>query len=214
MSASRENERRTVRSADPSLTPETNERLTDELRDAIGSDTVEVDPRKPDVAHASHGGHSPLRAMVLDNRVVFGSGAAAVIVVGAIVALITGSWWVLAAAVVLDIVGVLATAGVILQMTTEVEHVSPSLAARMEEEGVPDPDRAFTDLVDEYSGPAEGARVRDVLRPGANDRGARPEDDPAASQAEQRTAWTPASGPSEPALGESRERPRAPRSKE
>ena len=143
-------ERRLIRSEDPSLSPETNAWLTEELRAVLGCDEVVVDVDTTDALHARHGGHRAFVPLFAENRVAFGSGFAALIVFGAIVALATGSWWVLGVAVLLDILGVLAVGGLILEITSETEHVSGALAVRLEDEGVADPDRLFTELVEDY----------------------------------------------------------------
>ncbi|HWC26391.1 MAG TPA: hypothetical protein VG474_07395, partial [Solirubrobacteraceae bacterium] len=52
--SSRRTQRRPVRSEDPSLSPEANELLTHELREAIGSDEVEVPEDVPDRSEDAH----------------------------------------------------------------------------------------------------------------------------------------------------------------
>src|SRR3954470_6833770 len=50
-------ERRRVASDDPSLSPEANQMLTEELRAIVGSAFVEVPTERADPAHARHGTH-------------------------------------------------------------------------------------------------------------------------------------------------------------
>jgi hypothetical protein len=117
---------------------------------------------------------------------------AAFVVIGVILSLATGSWWAFAAALAVHAAGTLAVATAALRLTTETEHVSPELAARLEAEGVQDPDRAFTELAGGAAGPG------DVVRNGRNERTARPDEDAARTEREHRTAWTPGSEPTEP----------------
>jgi hypothetical protein len=86
-----------------------------------------------------------------------------------------------------------------LQLTTQVEHVAPAVAARLEEEGVADPDRVLTDLVESHADDEERRGTAQIVSGGANELTARPEDDPARATAEQRTAMTPTGRVSSPA---------------
>ncbi|HST42801.1 MAG TPA: hypothetical protein VLK58_24980 [Conexibacter sp.] len=169
MGERQQREPRDVRSADPSLSPEANRILTDELREVIGSDTAEVPVGRARVAGASHGGRSRLFIGVSDNRVLFGSLFFVALVIGAVLAITTGSWWLLPLAVGLDLLGTVVVATLVLGLTTEVEHVDPSSAVRLQEEGVEDPDRLFSELVEEFA----------------------PEDEQARDEAEQRRRVTP-----------------------
>lgn len=169
MSERERRERREVRSADPSLSPEANRILTDELREVTGSDTVEVPADRARVAGVSHGGRSRLFVGVSDNRVLFGSLFFAALVIGAVLAVTTGSWWLLPLAVGLDLLGTVVVATMMIGLTTEVEHVAPTAAVRLQDEGVEDPDKLFTELVEEFA----------------------PEDEQAQDEAEQRRKVTP-----------------------
>ena len=74
----------------------------------------------------------------------------------------------------------------------ETEHVTPGAAARLQREGVHDPDQLLTELVNAYAEPRERESGRD---PG---RTAEPERAPAEATVRQRPAVTPAGGQSEP----------------
>lgn len=167
--------RRTVRSDDPSLSDEANRLLTEELRRAVGSDEVEVPADALDRSSERHGAHGTIVTSLIANGTVLLFTFLALVVVGTIVSLATGSWWALAIAVGVHALGTMITAGSAVALTTEVEHVDPSTAARLEDEGVPDPDRVLTKLVEDYRG---GTRA-----PGAAD-----------ATSEQRRAMTPSSG--------------------
>src|SRR3954471_16186919 len=85
-----ETERRFVRSEDPSLTPEANRLLTDEVRAVIGKDEVEVAVGTPHRSTERHARHSPLVATLVANRPILIVSFLAAIVVGGIISLTTG----------------------------------------------------------------------------------------------------------------------------
>lgn len=157
-------EQRFVRSEDPSLTPEANRLLTRELREVIGAETVAVRGGTP--AHArAHGTRRPLAAHLVANRQILLITLATAIVVGVFLSLVTGSWWALVAAVAIHALATTAVAGGVIRLAALTEHVSPAVAARLEAEGVADPDRVLTRLVEEFSGTATaGARAPTLRR--------------------------------------------------
>jgi hypothetical protein len=195
-------ERRAVRSEDPSLSPEANRLLTEELRDAVGRDTVEVPVGTPRRATERRGGgHSPVVATISSHRQLFVVSLLAALVVGAIVAFTTGAWWAVVVALGLHALGTMLTATAAVQLTTEVEHVAPETAARLEEEGVADPDRVLTELVEDFAAAEHAGGAPEVISSGNNERTVHAGDDPARATVEQRTAMTPQSEPG-PASGE------------
>jgi hypothetical protein len=88
---------------------------------------------------------------------------------------------------------------VVLRMSAEVEHVAPDTAARLQDEGVGDPDRALARLVDEYASPGQARGAAEVVSGGHNRVTTSPGDDRRRAVAEQRTALTPSATPTEPA---------------
>jgi hypothetical protein len=201
---SAENEQRTeereVRSDNPDLSPEANRLLTEELREAVGAESVRVPTGSPRPRAESARTRSPLVATLTANRPLIVVTLLAALVVGAAVSLATGSWWAVVAVVGAHAIGTLVVATAAIQLTTQTEHASPDVAARLEEEGVADPDRVLSDLVEAYA-PATAPRgTADVLSSANNERTVWPEDDPAKAAAEQRTALTPSSRPG-PAAG-------------
>jgi hypothetical protein len=198
--------------------PETDRLLERELRDAVGDEAAGHAMERADEVRAAHaapgtpaarddasarraldapgGAGAPrgtLTSWVTARGPLLAVSLSAFVVIGVIVSLATGSWWALVAALVVHAVGTLVVATTALRLTTETEHVSPELAARLEAEGVQDPDRAFTELT------AGAAAPGDVLRDGRNDGDARPDGDAATAARQQRTAWTPSSDATEPA---------------
>ena len=186
---SRGRERRTITSGDPSLSPEANRELTGDLRQITGREQVAVPASRAHEERARHGQRPGLLVALHDNQLALGMTFLAAIVVGAVVSLATGSWWFLLIALVVDVAGVLLVTAGVLRMTKATEHPSPELAARLESEGVTDPDRMLTDLVHEYAPSDDDAD---------EDRTIRPDDDPARASAEQRDAITPTDRPSRP----------------
>jgi hypothetical protein len=179
-----------IRVDDPDLSPEANRLLTQELREALGRDRAPAGP----VRRVPRGGIGdvlgPHRSQV---AISFG----ALLVVGIILALVTGSWWAVVAACVAHAIGTLVVVAVALQLGTQVEQMEPETAARLQEEGVADPDRALAQLVEHYADGRHGAG--EVVSGGHNRVTAAAGDDPARSGIEQRTAITPAATPSKPA---------------
>lgn len=157
--ADEQREERFVRSADPSLSPEANRLLTEELREAVGRDRARVPADAPHREEAAHGRFPPALANLVSGRQLVLVTLLVALVVGAIATLVTGSWWGLIAALAVHAVGTLLAAAGALQLARQQEHVSPNLAAKLEEEGVADPDAKLTELVEEYGGD-EGGRGR------------------------------------------------------
>jgi hypothetical protein len=194
-------ERRAVRSEDPSLSPEANRLLTEELREAVGRDEVQVPAGTPRRTSERRGGRSTVVATVASHRQLFVVTLLAALVVGAIVAFATGAWWAVVAALGLHALGTMLTATAAVQLTTQVEHVAPGTAARLEEEGVADPDRVLTDLVEDFAGAERARGAAEVVSSGNNERTVHAGENPARATVEQRTAMTPQSEPG-PAAGE------------
>jgi hypothetical protein len=161
-------ETRPVRSDDPSLSPETNRLLTEELRAIVGADEVEVDTSVPHREREAHARHGTWTATLDDNRLIVGVTFAMALVVGAILAFATGAWWLIFVALAVHAAGTLLVTALTLGATTEVEHPDPTLAARLEEEGVADPDRLLTDLAAEYT--QDTADQRDDVTPSRRSR--------------------------------------------
>jgi hypothetical protein len=144
-------ERREVRVEDPSLSPEANRILTEELRAATGREMVEVPRARPRLECEAHGGQPGFAVAVSQNRLAIAMTFLIAVVIGAILSLETGSWWFLPLALVVHALGTLAMIVLVLGMTAQTEHLSPGAAARLEDEGVENPDALFTDLVAEYA---------------------------------------------------------------
>jgi hypothetical protein len=188
-------EEREVRSDHPDLSPEANRLLTQELREAVGSDTVRVPAGTPRRGTDRPQAGSPLAATLASNRPLIIVTLVAAVAVGAAASLATGNWWAVVAMVAVHAVGTLVVATAALQLTTQTEHASPEVTARLEEEGVADPDRVLSDLMEDYAPTSAPRGTADVVFEGRNERTVHADDDPALAAAEQRTALTPSSAP-------------------
>ncbi len=189
---------RDVRSEDPSLSPEANRLLTEELRRAVGSDRVEVPEDALERSRERHAGHGAIVTTLAANATVLLFTFLALVVVGVIVSLATGSWWALVIAIGVHALGTLIAAASAIRLTTEVEHVDPSTAARLEEEGVPDPDRLMTELVEDFAGETEARGTSEVVSTGHNENASDPERERARATVEQRTSMTPSADATSP----------------
>jgi hypothetical protein len=175
-------ERRFVRSEDPKLSPEANAAMTDELQQAVGSQSIPMPADAPDPATVERAGDSAAKATAVSMRPLFIVTLLVALTVGVIVALSTGSWWVLVGALGVHALGTMVVASGAIQLTTQIEHASPETTARLEEEGVADPDRVLSDLVEEYSGQAQSSPAGGVVSAG---------DSGSQAPAAQRRAMTP-----------------------
>lgn len=139
-----------IRSDDPDLSPEANRILTREAREAIGADsTTSVRDRET----GDSGG--TLTATLASNRPLILITFFVLLTVGAIISLATGSWWALGAALLVHFVATVGVVAGIALMSTNTEHVAPEAAAKLEEEGVRDPDKRLSELVDRFDGGGE-----------------------------------------------------------
>jgi hypothetical protein len=191
-------EEREVRAADPELSPSTNERISQELRDVVGTERVEVPANRPRASRGEHPEQHGWTATLVQNRFQLLRSAAIVLTFAAVVSLATGTWWLLPLAAGVHALGTMAVTLSIIRVTTVSEHPSPQVAAAMAEEGVQNPDEHFSRMVEEFrSEPERGAR--EVLSPGFNERSVETSRDPANAAAEQSSAMSPTAGPSQPA---------------
>lgn len=190
-------EERVVEVRDPDLSPETNERLTEEVREVVGAERVRV-PR--DRAHPSQGDRphtGGFAAELSTHRLFILRTFVVALTLGAIISLASGSWWLLPLAAGIHALGTMLVTSLVLRMTTITEHVSPALAAALDEQGVPSPDQHFSRIVDEFT-QEDQQGAAETVSAGSNRRTRSAGEDPAGAAAEQSTAWTPTAEPSEP----------------
>jgi hypothetical protein len=188
-----DNERRVVVD-EPGLSDDTNRALTKDVRAAVGGDVARVPEDAPPARVPRR--RSRLVATLTENRLIVIITFLTFVVVGAIVSLAAGSWWILLAAVAVHAIAtVLMTAGV-LKATADVERPDQATLERMEADGVPDPEGTFNEMVEQFGG-ADSTRseTAEVVSPTDNERTAGAQEEPGRAAAEQRSAATPGSLP-------------------
>jgi len=188
--------RQPVRSEDPSLSPEANLMLTHELQAIVGAPEVTVPEGTLERRIARHGDHAPITAVIANNRPIILVTFVTALVVGAIIALTTNQFWALLLALGVHVCCTMAVIFGIVQLATETEHVSPEVYARLELEGVIDPDRMLSELIEDFSGTTTARGAVEVFTGGHNQQ---TRSDPAGRAVEQRTVLTPSSVPARPA---------------
>jgi hypothetical protein len=127
------------------ISDEADRELLAETRAAVGADASDElqdpgdRPRGGSVAGASMANMAPL--------LIVGLGLGVALLVAAA---ISGIWWLLAIAFVADVAGGLFVARMAMTMADQTEKPSATTEARLEEEGVANPERAGSELADEY----------------------------------------------------------------
>jgi Na+-transporting methylmalonyl-CoA/oxaloacetate decarboxylase gamma subunit len=192
--------RQRVEVEDPEFSPRANEILTDEVRESLGTDEVEVPADRADSLGredlAASG--ATVSSKLMRSRMVIGMIGAALLIVGLITTLATGSWvflviTFLAFAVALGVV----TMGAI-ESTTNVEQPSPERVEELEAEGVDDPEEVLNTAIRSYSG-AQASATDEATDSdeGSDDTGSRPFESPGTGTVQQQSAQTPSSNATE-----------------
>ena len=195
-----ETEVREVKVADPGLDDQANRALTEEVREVLGTGRVRVPKDRPHPSLGERPKQSGLLAEMSSHRLTNVMLFSAALTIGAIISLSTGKWWLLPVALGVHALGTIVVTATVLHMTTISEHASPTTAALLGEEGIPNPDEHFARIVEEFSEPEHGG-AGDVVAPGDTSRTASATEQPARATAEQSSAMTPTSGASEPIDG-------------
>ena len=169
------------------------ETLIRELEDAVGKDAVEN--ADVDVDRAIDERPHPVRSAFATSRLLIILTGATALTVGVIAALAVGSWWLVVVAMVVHGVLTAVVVGMSMTLFSQVEKPDANVVAKLEEEGVDDPEPVINNLVEQVAGEDEGSRTRRQVTDDAGE--TRPaEDDAADAAARQQTASTPASEPS------------------
>jgi hypothetical protein len=178
-------EQRTVEVNDPKLSASANHRLTEALREVIGSDQVSVPADRPHFGEGERPRASPLARITSTKMMVIGMVAIGVCV-GLVILATTGDhWWLTGVAFVVLAFALAAVTSSIIGLASTEEFPDPGLAALLSEEGIRDPEVRFSEFVREFTPVADG-----------ENRDTEAGDDPAQAAAEQREAMTPSGGPS------------------
>lgn len=142
---------RVVQSTDPSLSDEANRRLTQELRQVIGRDSVELPNGRADHRSDRHATHSSLMAAAIALKFeILLVGLVVAMTVLIALALTTGSSWLTGVALVLLLPAVWIIAASVMKLFGEHEHLDPETVALLSAEGVGDPDHYFNELVHDF----------------------------------------------------------------
>lgn len=137
---------------DPRRRDRARELLRDELREVVGEEAAQRAERKGALDPALEAGRPRSVAGVLsESRALVATTLAVALIVGAVIALISGSWWFLLLALVLHAVGTVVVVSTSLSLASQAESPDPRTAAAMEEAGVRDPDAALNEAVDAAS---------------------------------------------------------------
>ena len=177
---------RKVEMHDPQLSDNTNRLVTEEVREVIGADTVHIPSDRPHPAEGDRPLSSGPVLNLTNNRLLIRSGIATGVIVGVIVALTTGKWWLLPLAVIVLGAATASIVTMVLRMTATREHASPITVAALEADGVRSPDELFSAVVAEFT--------EDENEPASEDRSVPVEQDAPGAAAEQQSATTPTGG--------------------
>jgi hypothetical protein len=136
-----------------------------ELSEVVGAEvarrTLEADGSEPVQPRQT------LLGAAWSSRLLIGILLVAAVVVGAFLSVLTGSWWLLAAALAVHFVGTTVVLVTVFRLLGDVEAPSPTASAALEARGVRDPEGELNRLIaraddssqmDSEPGPAEAAR--------------------------------------------------------
>lgn len=169
----------------PTLSADANQRLTEALRDIIGTDTVRVPADRPHPSHGERPRGNPLARMTTLKAISLGFLSVAVCVALVIATALSSEWVLTALAFVALLATLVLVTASIIALSSVPEYPDSGLVALLAEEGIADPEVRFSEIVMEFT-PETGddeERPTDVL------------DDPARATAEQQEALTASSGP-------------------
>jgi hypothetical protein len=167
------------------------ELLVDELKEAVGDEAV--DRAELDVDRAIERRPEGLRGAVSSNRLLLLVIGGAVFTAGVVASLATKNWVFFGVAIVVHALVSAVVIGTALALSTQVEKPAPTTVTALEDKGVPDPEGAMNDLVEQVSEQREGSRFQRAATQ-ADDTVA-PTDDAAAAATGHQSASTPASEP-------------------
>jgi hypothetical protein len=128
---------------------EARDMLRGELREVVGDEAAERAERKGALDEAIDGPSPKTIAGVLsESRGIIAITFFVALIVGALIALITGAWWFVIVALVLHAIGTLVVVTTAFSLATRGESPDPRTAAALEARGVRDPDAALAQAVE------------------------------------------------------------------
>jgi hypothetical protein len=132
-----------------------------ELEDALGE---KVDQATADRALAGPP-RSSFAAFIADNQLLIGITLATAVVFGVVLSVFLNSWVFLIVAVLVHGIGTLAVTALAVWLATSGERPDPRTVARMEAEGVADPEQKLNDAVHNMrSGDSATGRLSDSVK--------------------------------------------------
>jgi hypothetical protein len=176
----------------PQISQDARQTLKEELEDAVGSEAVE--DTDLDIDRAISERPNTVRAAFAESKLLIVVIGATVLTVAVIAALATESWWLLGVALVVHGLLTAVVVSITMAMSSEVEKPDPNAVAKLQEEGVDDPEPVLNNLVEQVADQDEGSRGSRTVKEDAGE--TRPaEEDPKESASRQQAASTPASEP-------------------
>lgn len=139
--------------------------LRNELTDVVGEDAAARAERKGALDAAVDGERPKTVSSVLSqsrNLLVISFFVA--LVVGAVIALITGAWWFLVVALAIHAIGTVFVVGSALSMATQAESPDPRTAAALQARGVTNPDAALNQAVDAAAEESDSEEAAETQR--------------------------------------------------
>jgi hypothetical protein len=127
---------------------EARDMLRGELREVVGDEAAERAERRGALDEAVEGKPKTVAGAFNESRELIAITLFVAIVVGAVIALITGAWWVIFIALALHAIGTLVVVGTAFTLATRGESPDPRTAAALEARGVSDPDAALEHAVE------------------------------------------------------------------
>lgn len=165
--------------------------MENELEDALGA------PVDDEVARDAAEQSAPtLGSMLSSSKLLVGITFAVVVMVGAMLSLALDSWLLLPVLTLVHAVVTFLVVTVALRLTTQVDKPDPSTVARLEAEGMDDPEKQLNESIRKVAtdeGDEKGP-VQQVLTDNAEET-PDPNEDPAKAAARQQIASTPSSEP-------------------
>jgi membrane protein implicated in regulation of membrane protease activity len=149
---------------------EARDMLRGELREVVGDERAERAERKGALDEAVEGRKpATVAGAFSESRELIAITFFVALVVGAVIALITGAWWFILVALALHAIGTVAVVGTAFSLATRGESPDPRTAAALEARGVTDPDAALEHAVEvatEGEGGHQGGETSATREPG------------------------------------------------
>ena len=117
--------------------------LREELRQAVGEDGARRAERSGALDEAIEDRPRTVVAALRESRELIAITLFVALVVGALIALVTGAWWAIFIALALHAIGTFAVVATTLAMASREESPDPRTAAALEARGVRDPEAAL-----------------------------------------------------------------------